>query len=68
MPVQAQRRALDLLVCRLEASALSAGRDVAPLYRDDMFVVCGPRHPLPRRARILARTTERERGRGAATT
>ncbi|MCA8271277.1 hypothetical protein LGN17_01920 [Burkholderia sp. AU30280] len=50
MPAQAPRRALDLLVCRLEASALSVGLDVAPLYRDDMFVVCGPRHPLPRRA------------------
>ena len=39
-------------MCRLDASALSAGPDVAPLYRDDMIVVCGPRHPLLRRARI----------------
>ncbi|AOJ43437.1 LysR family transcriptional regulator [Burkholderia lata] len=52
MLAQAQRHELDLLVCRLDASALSAGLDVAPLYRDDMIVVCGPRHPLLRRARI----------------
>ncbi|KFG94513.1 LysR family transcriptional regulator [Burkholderia paludis] len=52
MLAQAQRRELDLLVCRLDASALGAGLDVAPLYRDDMIVVCGPRHPLLGRARI----------------
>ncbi len=52
MLAQAQRRELDLLVCRLDASALRSGLDIAPLYRDDMIVVCGPRHPLLRRARI----------------
>ncbi|MDN7697079.1 LysR substrate-binding domain-containing protein [Burkholderia semiarida] len=52
MLVQARRHELDLLVCRLDASALSAGLAVAPLYRDDMIVVCGPRHPLLGRARI----------------
>ncbi|QTD93849.1 LysR substrate-binding domain-containing protein [Burkholderia anthina] len=52
MLAQAQRRELDLLVCRLDASAMRAGLDIAPLYRDDMIVMCGPRHPLLRRARL----------------
>ncbi|RQR35616.1 LysR family transcriptional regulator [Burkholderia sp. Bp9015] len=52
MLAQAQRHELDLLVCRLDVSALRAGLEIAPLYRDDMIVVCGPRHPLLRRPRV----------------
>ncbi|MBF5009641.1 LysR substrate-binding domain-containing protein [Burkholderia pseudomultivorans] len=55
MLAQAQRRELDLLVCRLDASAMGAGLEVVPLYRDDLIVVCGPRHPLLGRVRVTWR-------------
>lgn len=55
MLAQAQRRELDLLVCRLDATAMHAGLDMAPLYRDRMTVVCGPRHPLLRPRRVTWR-------------
>jgi DNA-binding transcriptional LysR family regulator len=49
---QAQRRELDLLVCRLDANVLAAGLAVEPLYRDDMVVVGGPHHPLGRSTHV----------------
>ncbi|WP_322042295.1 LysR family transcriptional regulator [Paraburkholderia sp. J67] len=48
----AQRRELDLLVCRLEATALASGLHVDELLRDDVVVVAGHRHPLHRRSRV----------------
>ena len=55
MLAQAQRHELDLLVCRLDASALSAGLDVAPLYRDDMIVVAAPSAAQARADRLARR-------------
>lgn len=52
MFTQAQRRELDLLVCRLDATAMAAGLAVAPLYRDDVIVVCGAQHPLRKYDRL----------------
>jgi DNA-binding transcriptional LysR family regulator len=52
---QAQRRELDLLVCRLDATALAAGLAVQPLYRDEMIVVSGPDHPLTLRDHVTWR-------------
>lgn len=52
---QAQRRELDLLVCRLDATAHAAGLAVQPLYRDEMVVVCGTDHPLSLRDHVTWR-------------
>jgi DNA-binding transcriptional LysR family regulator len=49
---QAQRRELDLLVCRLEATALAAGLAVDELLRDEMVVVAAKHHPLHKRSRV----------------
>jgi DNA-binding transcriptional LysR family regulator len=48
----AQRRELDLLVCRLEATALASGLHVDELLRDDVVVVASHRHPLHKRSRV----------------
>lgn len=45
----AQRRELDLLICRLDATVLAAGLTVQPLYQDDIVVVGADNHPLARR-------------------
>jgi DNA-binding transcriptional LysR family regulator len=52
---QVERRELDMLVCHLNAAVLSSGLEVVPLYRDEISVVCGPRHPLSRRKAVTWR-------------
>jgi DNA-binding transcriptional LysR family regulator len=48
----AQRRELDLLVCRLEATALASGLRADELLRDEVVVVASHRHPLHRRSHV----------------
>lgn len=52
---QALRHELDVLICRLDATALAAGLVVQPLYQDEMVVVGGLGHPLSRRAEVTWR-------------
>nr|WP_311526996.1 LysR substrate-binding domain-containing protein [uncultured Ralstonia sp.] len=47
-----QRRELDLLVCRLEATAMQSGLVAQGLYRDEVRVVATRRHPLNGRRKI----------------
>ncbi|WP_321815514.1 MULTISPECIES: LysR substrate-binding domain-containing protein [unclassified Paraburkholderia] len=49
---QVERRELDVLVCHQNATVLSSGLEVVPLYRDEISVVCGPKHPLMRRKTV----------------
>lgn len=49
--VDFERNELDVLVTRLDARALGAGLPHRRLFADRHRVVCGPRHPLARRAR-----------------
>jgi DNA-binding transcriptional LysR family regulator len=42
----AQRHELDVLVCRLDASARAAGLEILPLYQDDLAVLAAKDHPL----------------------
>jgi DNA-binding transcriptional LysR family regulator len=46
---QALRHELDLVVCRLDATALASGLANRALYRDEMVAVAGGKHPLARR-------------------
>lgn len=48
----AQRRELDLLVCRLEATALASGLRADELMQDEVVVVANHRHPLHRRNKV----------------
>jgi len=48
----AQRRELDLIVCRLEAPAINSGLVAQALYHDDVRVVVTRRHPLSGRCGV----------------
>ncbi len=48
----AQRRELDLLVCRLEATALASGLRADELLHDEVVVVASHRHPLHKHTRV----------------
>jgi DNA-binding transcriptional LysR family regulator len=50
-----QRRELDMVVCRLEAAALTSGFTVTELYSDEILVVAPKEHPLHRRSRVTWR-------------
>lgn len=52
---QVARHELDMLVCHLNATVLSSGLEVVPLYRDEISVVCGPKHPLCKRDAVTWR-------------
>ncbi|WP_168991479.1 LysR substrate-binding domain-containing protein [Paraburkholderia sp. UYCP14C] len=50
-----QRRELDMLVCRLEPAALTAGFTVTELYSQEIVIVAPKDHPLHRRSRLTWR-------------
>jgi DNA-binding transcriptional LysR family regulator len=52
---QLERDELDLLVTRLDARTLGSGLPHRRLFQDQHRVVCRPRHPLARRARVAWR-------------
>jgi DNA-binding transcriptional LysR family regulator len=52
---QALRHELDLVVCRLDATALGSGLASRSLYRDEMIAVAGKQHPLARRKSVTWR-------------
>jgi DNA-binding transcriptional LysR family regulator len=50
-----QRRELDMLVCRLEPAALTAGFTVTELLHQEIVIVAPKNHPLHRRSRVTWR-------------
>jgi DNA-binding transcriptional LysR family regulator len=49
------RRELDMLVCRLDAVALTSGFEVTELYSDEIVIVAPKDHPLQRASRVTWR-------------
>ncbi len=50
-----QRRELDMVVCRLDATALTSGFSVTELYSDEIVIVAPKDHPLQQLSRVTWR-------------